>query len=283
MVDLREYLASGGCSLPCTRGARQVPSTTTDYYHILGVARDASQQDIQRAYRKLARQWHPDVNSDPEAEETFKRVNEAYETLSNPRKRAEYDEPPAAPGIRLEDLFGNFFGGWASAVADIQVELALSVEESYAGGPRHFTLRTLTGDREIDVELPPGIADGDMVRVPAGEGEQGDVYLVVRLIPHERYLIDGRDVMVELPVAPWEAVLGAKVQVETPAGVFDLRVPEGSASGKRLRLRGKGLPNPRGGAGDLYAELKVVAPRKLSKADRELWQKLAESSSFNPR
>lgn len=260
-----------------------MPSTTADYYEILGVERDASPQDIQRAYRKLARQWHPDVNQDPEAEETFKRVNEAYETLSNPKKRAEYDEPPAAPGFRLEDLLGGLFGGWASTVADIHVNLDLSVEEAYAGGPRHFTLRTMTGDRDIEVELPQGLTEGDMVRVNADEDEQGDVYLVIRLIPHARYLVEGRDIMIELPVAPWEAVLGAKVTVETPGGEVDVRVPDGSASGRRLRLRGKGLPNPRGGAGDLFVELKVVAPRKLSKSERELWEKLAETSSFTPR
>lgn len=260
-----------------------MPSTTTDYYEILGVSRDSSQQEIQRAYRKLARQLHPDVNPDPEAEETFKRVNEAYETLSNPKKRAEYDEPPAAPGLRLEDLFGGLFGGFASAFADIHVEIGLTVEEAYAGGPRHVTLRTMSGDREIDVELPPGIADGDMVRVPAGEDEQGDVYLVIRLIPHERYAVDGRDLTVEVAVAPWEAVLGAEIPVETPGGDVDVRVPAGSPSGRRLRLRGKGLPNPRGGAGDLYAELKIVAPKKLSKADRELWDQLARTSAFKPR
>jgi curved DNA-binding protein len=306
-----------------------VATTTTDYYQVLGVERAASREDIQRAYRKLARTWHPDVNQDPEAESTFKRVNEAYEVLSDEKKRTRYDkfgehwrqvpedyDPDAAPGpfagsgafratddfgrryaaddlggFDINDLLRGFqgFGPAAAPARDVEAEIVLSVEDAYAGGRRTLTLQTEAGTRRHDVNIPAGVTDGQRIRL-AGLGmsspdgaTHGDLYLHVRIAPNNRYRLDGRDITVPLPVAPWEAALGADVTVTTPGGPVEVKVPAGSSSGRRLRLRGRGLPNPRGTAGDLYAELKIVVPKQVSDAEREAWQRLAEASSFQAR
>jgi curved DNA-binding protein len=306
-----------------------VATTTTDYYQVLGVERSASREEIQRAYRKLARKWHPDVNQDPEAESTFKRVNEAYEVLSDEKKRTRYDkfgehwrqvpedyDPDAAAGpfggsggfratddfgrryaaddlggFDLNDLLRGFqgFGPAAAPARDVEAEIVLSVEDAYAGGRRTLTLQTEAGTRSHDVNIPAGVTDGQRIRL-AGLGmsspdgsAHGDLYLHVRIAPHSRYRLDGRDITVSLPVAPWEAALGADVTVTTPGGPVDVKVPAGSSSGRRLRLRGRGLPNPRGTAGDLYAELKIVVPKQVSDAEREAWQRLAEASTFKAR
>ncbi|GAA3396872.1 DnaJ C-terminal domain-containing protein [Cryptosporangium minutisporangium] len=305
-------------------------TTTSDYYEVLGVDRSASQEDIQRAYRKLARKYHPDVNSDPGAEDQFKRINEANEVLSDPGTRARYDRfspqfgddwrkvpenfDPGAAGTPFggqrvhfstggdgfaaggfEDLLGGLFGGGRSGFfggggigtvpgPDVEAELELSVEDAYSGGRRSLTMGTSSGVRTVDVNIPAGVVDGQRIRLAGqggdglGEGApRGDLYLVVRLAPHSRYRVDGRDLTVELPVAPWEAVLGAKAAVVTPGGRVDVKVPAGSSSGRRLRLRGRGLPNPRGGAGDLYAEVRIVVPEHLTDAQRAAWQALAEA------
>ncbi|GAA0224468.1 DnaJ C-terminal domain-containing protein [Cryptosporangium japonicum] len=300
-------------------------TTTSDYYEVLGVERSAGPEDIQRAYRKLARKYHPDVNSDPGAEDTFKRVNEANEVLSDAGLRARYDkfspqfgddwrkvpedfEPGAAgspfgggagPGMYFsrggadfEDLLGGLFGGGSGFFGgrpagpvpgpDVEAEIELSVEDAYAGGRRSLTMRTATGVRTIDVNIPAGVVDSQRIRL-AGQGgdgygedaPRGDLYLYVRLAPHPRYRVSGRDVTVELPVMPWEATLGATATVETPGGPVDVKVPAGSSSGRRLRLRGRGLPNPRGSAGDLYAEVKIVAPQRLTADQRAAWEALA--------
>ncbi len=313
-------------------------TTTGDYYQVLGVDRSAGQQDIQRAYRKLARRFHPDINKDPGAEERFKQINEAYEVLSDDTKRARYDRfgeqwrqvpedydgpmPGAGPfgaagtgggrrvyvntggggfddagfaGVDFDDLLGGLFGGPGRGTrvsapgADTGAGIELSVEDAYAGGRRRVTLQTAAGPRSYEVSIPAGVVDGQRIRLAGqgaaglGGGPRGDLYLSVRLAPHPRYRVDGRDITVELPVAPWEAVLGASVPVDTPGGPVQVQVPAGSSSGRRLRLRGRGMPNPRGEAGDLYAEVRIVVPAQLTAAERESWQRLAATSGFNPR
>jgi curved DNA-binding protein len=291
-----------------------VATTTGDYYQVLGVDRSASQQDIQRAYRRLARRFHPDINSEPGAEERFKQIGEAYEVLSDETKRARYDRlgpawrqmpedydgpvPGAGPftgaggGRRVYVNTGGGFGrgaGVSAPGADTEAEIELSVEDAYTGGRRRITLQTATGPLSFEVNIPAGVSDGQRIRLAGqgaagvGGGPRGDLYLVVRLAPHPRYRVEGRDITVELPVAPWEAALGAGVPVETPGGPVQVQVPAGSSSGRRLRLRGRGMPGPRGQAGDLYAEIRIVVPAQPDEAERKLWQQLAAASGFDPR
>ncbi|KUL29683.1 DnaJ C-terminal domain-containing protein [Actinoplanes awajinensis] len=316
-------------------------TTTTDYYQVLGVERSAGQDEIQRAYRKLARHFHPDLNREPGAEDRFKDINEAYEVLSDPKKRSRYDrygpqwrqipedydgpmpgsDPFAAGGGRrvyvntggggfdetgfggvgIDDLLGGLFGGRAGAGgfgrgsrvsapgADSEAEIELSVPDAYAGGRRRITLQTPSGPRSFDVTVPAGVTDGQRIRLAGqgsgglGGGPRGDLYLIARLAPHPRYRVEGRDITVQLPVTPWEAVLGANVPVDTPGGRVQVQVPAGSSSGRRLRLRGRGMPNPNGAAGDLYAEVKIVIPAQVTPDERQLWQRLAQTATFDPR
>ncbi|MEU0878109.1 J domain-containing protein [Lentzea sp. NPDC005914] len=294
----------------------------TDFYEALGVPRGASGEEIQRAYRKLARRYHPDVNHDPGAEDRFKEVSEAYEVLSDPEQRKRYDrfgadfrripegyEERAAAGagrggrtvytsgpgqgsfedFDFEDLLGGFFrrGGRGGPIpgADQEAVLTLSVEEAYRGGQRRLTI----GDRELDVTIPPGVIDGQRIRLSgeggrgSGGGTSGDLFLVVRIAPDPRYRLEGRDIVVDLPVTPWEAALGSTVPIMTPGGEVKVRVVPASSSGRRLRLRGEGMPNPRGTPGDLYAVVKIMVPKKLGKRERELFEELAAVSDFNPR
>jgi curved DNA-binding protein len=306
-----------------------------DFYQILGVPRDASQEDIQRAYRKLARTYHPDVNHDPRAEDRFKEASEAYDVLSDPETRGRYDafgrdfrqvpegvDPEtwrraragagagaaAGPGgfsfsegdIDLDDLLGGLFGGrfggrgtrrgWGPIPgADQEAEIELTVEEAYRGGRRSVTLSSDGTRRSLDVTIPAGVTDGQRIRL-AGQGgrgsdgaRNGDLYLIVRIAPHPRYRLDGRDLSVELRLAPWEAALGTSVALDTPGGEVKVKVPGGTSSGRRIRLAGRGLPNPKGKAGDLYAEARIMVPARLSRAERRLFEQLAAESSFDPR
>jgi curved DNA-binding protein len=308
-----------------------------DYYQVLGVPPTASAEELQQAYRRLARRHHPDVNKDPGAEDRFKEVNEAYQVLSDPDTRARYDrfgpdfrripegaerEPAGAGfggfggrrpgaggrsrrvyvdegglgeeglgGIDLEDLLGGLFGGRGGPVAgaDQEAELELTVEEAYRGGRRWVNLAGPEGQRSYEVTIPPGVLDGQRIRL-AGQGGRGgggagpgDLYLVVRILPHPRYRLEGRDLQVELRVSPWEAALGAELPVDTPGGEAKVKVPAGSSSGRRLRLRGQGMPNPRGQPGDLYAEVRIMVPPRLSRRERQLFEELANASSFDPR
>ncbi|MFH0180180.1 DnaJ C-terminal domain-containing protein [Streptomyces cacaoi] len=304
-----------------------------DFYEVLGVARTADRDELQRAYRTLARRYHPDVNKDPQAEERFKEINEAFSVLSDPEQRARYDrfgedfrkipedweERVAAgagsgfrrttgsgprvrystagfegEGVDVEDLFGSLFGGAGRMRvpgADQEAELPLTVEEAYRGGRRTVTLAGPSGQRRYQVDVPPGTTDGQRIRL-AGEGGRGsgddvpagDLFLRVRIQPHPEFRLDGRDVHVRLPVTPWEAALGATVPVPTPSGsTAKVTVPAGSSSGRRLRLRGEGMPGPRGANGDLYAELRIMVPPRLSDRERELLEELAAVSSFDPR
>ncbi len=292
----------------------------TDYYEVLGVPRDADQDAIRRAYRKLARKYHPDLNSDIDAEDRFKELGEAYEVLSDPDKRARYDRLGAnwrqqeqeTPDANFEeffsgqefgsddsrvqfsdDLFERLFGAHAEGGADRrtagplrghdrEARLELSLEDALEGGRRKLTLAR----REIDVNFPAGVRDGQLIRLAGqggpgrGGGPPGDLYLRIALEPHPHFRRRGdHDLDVDLPVAPWEAALGATVAVQTPTGTAQVRVPAGSSSGRRLRLRGRGLPKSGGGRGDLHAIVKITVPKQLSGRERELYEQLAESSS----
>ena len=298
-----------------------------DYYELLGVSRDATHEQIQEAFRTLARKYHPDVNSAPGAEDQFKELNEAYHVLSDPDTRKRYDrfgedfrrvpedydervgagfggfraDAPSGTrvrfgqgvggrsGVNIEDLFGDIFGGSGGfgpiPGADQRAELELAVEEAYRGGRRSITL----DGRSYQVSIPAGVIDGQRIRLAgeggrgSGDGPAGDLYLVVRVKPDRRFRLDGRDIATDLPVSPWEAVLGATVAVHTPGGEAKVKVPPGSSTGRRLRLRGEGMPNPRGKPGDLYAEVKIVVPPKPTKQERELFEQLATVSTFDPR
>jgi curved DNA-binding protein len=299
-----------------------------DYYQVLGVNRTASAEELQRAFRTLARRNHPDVNKDPAAEERFKEINEAYHVLADPKTRERYDRfgpdfrqiPEGAEsaagsharssgfgraagsgtriwvdgdesdfGINIDELFGGLFGGRRGRGpirgADQEVELQLTVEEAYRGGRRSIDV----AGRSFDVTIPPGVIHGQRIRL-AGQGgtggrggPAGDLHLIVRIAPHQRYRLHGRDIHVQAPVTPWDAALGASIPVMTPGGEVKVRVPAGSSSGRRLRLAGEGMPNPRGQPGDLYAEVRIVLPPKLSRKERDLFKQLASISTFDPR
>ncbi len=304
-----------------------------DYYAIMGVSRNATQDEIKRSYRKLARKYHPDVSDDPQAEERFKEVGEAYEVLKDPEKRAAYDQlgaqwkagqefrpPPdwdqgfefsdggftAADAAQFSDFFESLFGGRGRRAGRAQREfrvrgddhharVAVDLEDTYTGAQRSITLRTpeLTKDghvalreRNLNVRIPKGIRSGQKIRLAGqggpglGDGKAGDLYLQVELNPHGMYRVDGSDVYLDLPVAPWEAALGATVKVPTPSGRVDLRIPPNSNQGARLRLKGRGIPGKK--PGDMFVVLKVVLP-PVNDASRELYEKMKEQTKFNPR
>ncbi|MEU2583927.1 J domain-containing protein [Streptomyces avermitilis] len=309
-----------------------------DYYDVLGVSRTAGAEEIQQAFRKLARKHHPDINKDPNAEERFKEINDAYSVLSDPGQRRrydrfgenfrqipeDYDERVAAgagargggaagggprvrfhrdqgddfegSGIDFDDLFGGIFGrggpgGPRGPIpgADQEAEIELGVEDAYRGGKRSITLGGPGGQRTYDVNIPRGVVDGQRIRL-AGEGGKGsggapagDLFLRVRIKPDSRFRLEGRDIHVVAPVTPWEAALGATVPVPTPGGTAKVTVPPGSSSGRRLRLRGEGMPNPRGADGDLYAEIRIMVPPDPTPRERELFEELAAVSTFDPR
>ena len=312
-----------------------------DYYDVLGVSRDASPDELQQAFRRLARANHPDVNKDPGAEERFKEINEAYSALADPELRKRYDRfgedfrrvpedweqrvgagaggsggrtgrgPRTTwtgegtdvgggfggggfEGIDIEDLLGGMFGGRGPRVArtagaDQEAELPLTLEEAYQGGRKEITLNGPEGPRSYTVTIPPGVNDGRRIRLAGeggrgfGDGSAGDLYLVVRLLPHPLFRVHGRNIHVDLKLAPWEAALGASVPVPTPGGETKVTVPAGSSSGRRLRLRGQGMPDPAGHPGDLFAEIKIMVPPRLSDREHELFSELAASSTFDPR
>jgi len=328
-----------------------------DYYEVLGVPRTATADDIKKAYRKLARKYHPDVNpGDQSAEEKFKQVGEAYEVLSDPEKRKRYDQlgenwkggadftpPPGWEGERVEygdfsDLFGagrgtggfsDFFetlfgsrrgqrsgAGFAMRGQDVEAAIALSLEEAHHGTTRPITLQrtavcptcngsgvrenqpcatchgagVVTRPKTLDVTIPAGVRHGSVIRL-AGQGEAGtgnapagDLLLHVQLRPHPLFhVLEEGDVEIELPVAPWEAALGAKVRVPTIEGSVDMMVPAGTQGGQRLRLRGQGVQRRGSGRGDQYVRLKLVNPPSLTASERALFEQLAAASHFNPR
>ena len=300
-----------------------MPVEFKDYYQILGVPRDASQDEIKSAYRKLARKYHPDVSKEEDADDRFKEVSEAYEVLRDPEKREKYDRLGAnwkagddvsgaqgfrsggtgdagfGDGVRF-DFGGADFGGGGADFSDFfesffssrgggdaEAEIELSLQEAARGG-RH-KIRLADG-RDYEVNIPAGVRDGQRIRLAGeggagvGGGPPGDLFLRVRIRPDPRFALDGSDLYTELPVAPWEAALGAEVEIPLlDGGTRRLRVPPGSSSGRRLRLRGQGLPKSDGGSGDLYAVVEIEVPKSLSDGERELFERLGEVSDFDAR
>jgi curved DNA-binding protein len=322
-----------------------------DYYGILGVPRDASEDDIQKAYRKLARKHHPDVSKEAGAEERFKDIGEAYEVLKDPDKRAKYDRfgnawkqarqrgggaPPGWENVRveygpgfdfdfggvggddpfaslLEQLFGGmgrgrarsagggFTGfpggtprggsGWSQRGSDLEAEIELPLEEAASGAHRQITLTDPATGRSdtVDVTVPAGIRSGQRLRLAGkggagvGGGSPGDLLLRVRVAPHPRFRLDGRNLHTQLAVAPWTAALGGEARVPTLDGDQRVRIPAGTSSGRRIRLKGKGFPGGRGEpAGDLFAEVAIAVPPELTDRERELFEELARVSEFDP-
>jgi curved DNA-binding protein len=306
-----------------------------DYYKILGVEPSADEKAIKAAYRKLARKYHPDVSKEPNAEAHFKEANEAYDALSNPEKRAEYDElrkygvhgrpfqaPPGYGGSfsqsdnpDFSEFFSSIFGNQSRAGnpfgsargpsrsasrrgKDVELELALFLEEVLSGESKQVSFRVPQYNaaghpagsitKTLNVKIPVGVADGERVRLKGQGGpgqagaEAGDLYLTIRYAPHPRFTVEGADLVVDVPVAPWELALGAKVPVATLSGRVNLTVPPNSQNGQRLRVKENGLPIKGGGRGDLLVQLKVVMPPR-NEATRELWDKLAHKAAFDPR
>jgi curved DNA-binding protein len=266
-----------------------------DPYEVLGVERGASRKEIQAAYRRLARRYHPDVNADPAATERFKQINEAYEVLTSARPDETTGARRAGPvGVRRVQVHTG--GTWVRAGgtgprrgADHTVDIEITMEEAYLGGRRRISVSTADGPAVREVTFPPGAADGTRIRLAGlgGPGRRGgpdgDLSLMVRLGAHRRYRVEGRDVTVDLPVTPWEAALGATVRLDLPGRSVDVAVPPGSSTGRRLRLPGHGLPNPDGPAGDLHVVLTIVVPDRLSTEERRLFERLARRSTFDPR
>jgi curved DNA-binding protein len=283
-----------------------------DYYAILGVGRGASDEDLKKAYRQLARKYHPDVSKAPNAKERFQDVSEAYETLRDREKRAAYDHlgafrqgqefrPPPdwlrrfgrgpmedLGGVDLSDLFdslGAFGRSRRSRAAraplageDYEIELSLALQDAYRGTERDL----VSAGRTIRVRIPPGASDGQKLRLRgkggAGQngGPPGDLYLKIELEPHPLFRALGHDLEIEVALAPWEAALGSRIEIPCLDGRVAIQVPAGTRSGQKLRLAGKGLPRPQGGSGDLYAVLSIAVPRNLSEQEKRLYEALRE-------
>lgn len=329
-----------------------MPIKFQDYYLTLGVERTAAQEEIQKAYRKLARKYHPDLNKASDAEENFKRVTEAYEVLKDPEKRKKYDTlgarwregqdftpPPGREGEPFtfrqrsgsaadfdrgnfsgaggfSDFFEAIFGGrfrgsatepgtaeaeangWSARGPDREAEITISLEEALRGATKALVLQSLTlgpegqplsQTKNIEVKIPPGVTHGTHIRLAGqggpgiGGGPSGDLFLRVRIAPHPLFQLDGQDLSTTLAIAPWEAALGARVDVPTLDGSVKMTLPPGTQGGQRFRLRGKGLPTGEGERGSLYVTVQVTVPRVLTAKERDLFQQLQQHSTFNPR
>jgi curved DNA-binding protein len=325
-----------------------VPVQYKDYYETLGVPRSAKDDEIKKSFRKLAREFHPDVAKDKKrAEEKFKEINEAYEVLSDPAKRKKYDElganwksgaefrpPPGYEGFPggqgfrgrgqdggdfefqfggtgfsdfFEQIFGSRmrsgrFGGrrdfapeqeYAERGSDIEGDIMVTLDEAMRGSVREVNVRRPAGrttqTETHQVRIPPGVTEGQKLRVAgrgeagSGGGESGDLYLRVRLAKHPDFDVDGRDLIYEAELAPWEAVLGAEISVPALDGRVNIKIPAGTQTGQKLRVRGRGLPARDGGRGDLFVVTRIVVPSKIGDAERKLWEQLKRESKFNPR
>ena len=312
-----------------------------DYYEVMGVARDASQEVIKRAYRRLARKYHPDVSKEADAEAKFKELQEAYEVLKDPEKRAAYNQlgenwragqdfrpPPdwgkgfefsrgggggrgsrGEAGVEFSDFFSELFGArspfgrgggsgrreYSAAGQDHMARVEIDLEDAYRGGTRTIELRTAElGDdgqlrvkpRTLRVNIPAGVTEGQQIRLAGqgspgiGGGPSGDLFLEVSFRPHPHFAVNGRDVTLELPVAPWEAALGEHVSVPTLGGAVDMKLPVGARAGQKLRLRGRGLPGST--PGDQYVTLRIVLPPDSPRA-REFFERMKQELPFDPR
>jgi curved DNA-binding protein len=304
-----------------------------DYYQVLGVPRDATQDAIKRAYRKLARKYHPDVSKEPDAEACFKDVGEAYEVLKDPQKRTAYDQvgqqwqtgqefkPPPdwdagfefkgggfTDAHEFSDFFETLFGrtgrapefherhGFRARGEDHHAKIIVSLDDAYHGATRTITLthpeldaagHVVSRNRSLNVKIPKGITEGQRIRLSGqgspgiGGGPSGDLYLEIAFAEHAVFRAENRDIYLELPVTPWEAALGAAVNVPTLGGKVELKIPPNSQSGSQLRLKGRGLPgNP---AGDQYVVLRIVTPAATTPQAKALYEKMAEVMPLNPR
>jgi curved DNA-binding protein len=325
-----------------------MPVQYKDYYEILGVPRGASADELKKAFRRLAREFHPDVAKDKKrAEEKFKEVNEAYEVLGDPAKRKKYDElganwksgaefrpPPdwgnfsggqAARGRGMgseefefrfggtgfSDFFEQLFGSTGRGRAgfsrtpgfaeeetaergrDIEGDILVTLEEAMHGSVRTVNVRRPVGrsvkTETCQVKIPPGVAEGQKLRLAGrgspgeGGGAAGDLYLRVRLAKHPDFEVADHNLIHEAELAPWEAVLGAEISVPAPDGRVNIKIPPGTQSGQKLRVRGRGLPARNGPRGDLFVVIHVAVPAKISDAEKKLWEQLARESRFRPR
>jgi curved DNA-binding protein len=300
-----------------------------DYYQTLGVERTASADDIKKAYRKLVRQYHPDVSKHKDATEKTKELNEAYDVLGDAEKRAAYDALGQAPrhghdfqpppdwgqqydfggggggGGSAEDIFADLFahmgrgqgraggrggmggGGFQMRGEDIHAAIAIDLSDAYQGATRTIGLRAGQQEKTLSVNIPKGVTPGQQLRL-AGQGHPGtggagagDLYLEIQFNQDPRYRVEGASVYQNVPVAPWEAALGASISVPTPSGAVEVTVPPGSQGGRKLRLKGRGIPSSQ--PGDLYLILDVVLPPATSDRARELYQQMARDLAFNPR
>jgi len=308
-----------------------------DYYEILEVPRTASADQIKKAYRALARKYHPDVNKDREAEDKFKQVNEAYEVLKDPKKRKRYDTlgqnwqngqefapPPGWEGMfggggspfggggsGFSDFFESLFGGFGESRGgpfggnhcgraqnqmrgqDQEASLTITVEEAIHTPTKQLNFQADRAGgqrtRSFDVKIPVGISQGTRIRLAGqggagfGDGPPGDLFLKVNIAAHALYKLQGHNLEMDVKVAPWEAALGAGVEVPTPDGPVQLKIQPGTQSGQKLRLRGRGIPISKSERGHLYAIIKIVVPEKLSSQEQELYEELQKKSTFKPR
>jgi curved DNA-binding protein len=308
-----------------------------DYYAVMGVDRDASQDEIKRAYRKLARKYHPDVSKEPDAEARFKELGEAYEVLKDPEKRTAYDglgknwqagqdfSPPpdwnegfefhgggftGATSEQFSDFFDSLFGrgtpggGYTRSSRhsfhargdDTHAKILIDLDDAYTGNTRALTLehteigpdgRPAVKKRTLNVRIPKGVRQGQHIRLAGqgspgiGGGQPGDLYLEVEFRPHRYYRVEGRDVFIDLPVAPWEAALGGTVKVTTPSGDVDLTIPPNSTNGRKLRLRDRGIPAKQ--PGDLYVVLNVALPRADTAQAKAAYAEFERAFDFKPR
>lgn len=313
-----------------------------DYYAIMGVDRKATPEEIKKAYRKLARKYHPDVSKEPNAEARFKDLGEAYEVLKDPQKRANYDalgtrwqsgeefRPPPdwqrqqrqqggfdfsgggyteVDPSEFSDFFSSLFGGGAGFRGqrarqrptsfrgeDIHSKIQISLEDAYKGTSRAIQLSmpevapdgtVQTKLRTLNVKIPPGVTQGQKIRLAGqgspgiGGGPNGDLYLEIEFQKNPLFHADGADIYLTLPIAPWEAALGATITVPTLGGNVQLKIPAEAQSGQKLRLKGRGLPAKP--PGDQYVVLQVVVPKAETSEAKELYRKMAEQMSFNPR
>jgi curved DNA-binding protein len=300
-----------------------------DYYQTLGVAREAPADEVKKAYRKLARKFHPDVSREPDAEKRMKEVNEAYAVLSDPEKRAAYDQlgkdyrpgqdfrpPPdwdanmefserefsGAEAAQFSDFFAEIFGrhrahGPAPHAQsnDHHARVLLDLEDAFTAPERQLSLRVPKVDaggrarletRTLNVRIPRGIYAGQIIRLAGqgsamGGGKPGDLLLEVAFRPHARLRPHGRDLHLTLPIAPWEAALGAVVPVQLPGGTLNVRIPAGAQPGRQLRVRGKGIPSDP--PGDVYFDIRIVAPPAVTPKAKELYEALQKEADFDPR